>query len=878
MIQLKQVPNSCSDEDVRRTGGRDCDQHIQEFIGRITTPNFPGRYGPNQECVFSIQRADSHICQVELEFRVFDLEPSWGRCDKDFLELPNSSRLCNGRHKQIQRLDFPHDKNVLTLKFVSDSNGSGTGFDIVVRQLQEFCRLPAVPPSRKRCDQEVATVSGSLLSPGFPNDYGPNEKCIFSIRRAEPTVCSVVLDIRNFDVESSIGGCTKDYLEFPDLTRLCGTYKGKKIIDIPRGLDSVKLQFVSDRSGSSKGFEIYVDQMVDSCGGSSSSGKCDQEITSYKGIFSSPSYPNDYSANQRCTYTLRKADSSVCVVELDFHQFDIEFSRDKCSRDFLELPDGTRLCGMISGSRLVEFPVGSDSATFTFYSDNYGSGRGFEISVVQRKSSCGSVPTDCDQEVTDISGRFSSPSFPRIYSPGLHCRYIIRRPDPSICKVDIAFRTLDIEYSAFCVKDYFELSNEERICGNNLPGLKTLEYNPASGGVMTLQFVTDSYGSGKGFDVDVHQLPNSCKTLPSSVQCNQVITGEKDNIRTPNYPDDYPPDAKCEYEIRRLTLSTCQVQLEFLDFDVEADEGCKADFLEIESTEERLCGYNQQPIKVIPFRTGFESLRLVFISDKFTSRRGFNIRVTQLPGSCYKAVGDSSTCDTLSDVSGVMQTFNYPASYNSNTDCSYKVFRHSSAICRLEIYFSRFDVGQAESGTCGGDYLEIDGSRYCGILDGQTVHVPFPKTENEIDFLFRTDGTDQKSSFRLEVKQLSQGCDEDVSSKDCDATYTKETFQIISPGYTNRAYPSNINCKYTVKKSTFDVCAIEIKFNAFRLEESGDCTKDYLQIGDVKLCGKLPYDSVHTYQFPADELLITLHTDTYANYAGFFLTGRQVSC
>ncbi|XP_076352054.1 cubilin-like isoform X4 [Tachypleus tridentatus] len=758
MIQLKQVPNSCSDEDVRRTGGRDCDQHIQEFIGRITTPNFPGRYGPNQECVFSIQRADSHICQVELEFRVFDLEPSWGRCDKDFLELPNSSRLCNGRHKQIQRLDFPHDKNVLTLKFVSDSNGSGTGFDIVVRQLQEFCRLPAVPPSRKRCDQEVATVSGSLLSPGFPNDYGPNEKCIFSIRRAEPTVCSVVLDIRNFDVESSIGGCTKDYLEFPDLTRLCGTYKGKtEIIDIPRGLDSVKLQFVSDRSGSSKGFEIYVDQMVDSCGGSSSSGKCDQEITSYKGIFSSPSYPNDYSANQRCTYTLRKADSSVCVVELDFHQFDIEFSRDKCSRDFLELPDGTRLCGMISGS-------------------------------------------------------------------------------------------------------------------------KTLEYNPASGGVMTLQFVTDSYGSGKGFDVDVHQLPNSCKTLPSSVQCNQVITGEKDNIRTPNYPDDYPPDAKCEYEIRRLTLSTCQVQLEFLDFDVEADEGCKADFLEIESTEERLCGYNQQPIKVIPFRTGFESLRLVFISDKFTSRRGFNIRVTQLPGSCYKAVGDSSTCDTLSDVSGVMQTFNYPASYNSNTDCSYKVFRHSSAICRLEIYFSRFDVGQAESGTCGGDYLEIDGSRYCGILDGQTVHVPFPKTENEIDFLFRTDGTDQKSSFRLEVKQLSQGCDEDVSSKDCDATYTKETFQIISPGYTNRAYPSNINCKYTVKKSTFDVCAIEIKFNAFRLEESGDCTKDYLQIGDVKLCGKLPYDSVHTYQFPADELLITLHTDTYANYAGFFLTGRQVSC
>ncbi|XP_022242072.1 dorsal-ventral patterning tolloid-like protein 1, partial [Limulus polyphemus] len=458
MIQLKQIRNSCSDEDIRTLGGRDCDQHIDRFIDRITTPGFPGRYGPNQECVFSIHRADSHICQVELEFRVFDLEPSWGRCDKDFLELPNRSRLCDGRHKDTQRFDFPHDKNVLIMKFVSDSYGSGTGFDIVVRQLRESCRLAVVPPSRRRCDLEVVTVSGRLLSPDFPNDYGPNEKCIFSIRRADPTICSVVLDINKFDLESSIGRCNKDYLELPDLTRICGTYNGKS----------------GDGYGSGKGFEIYVNQMLDSCGGSPSSGKCNQEIASYIGIFSSPSYPNDYSANQRCTYTLRKADSSVCVVELDFHQFDIEFSRDKCSRDFLELPDGTRLCGMISGSRLVEFPVGSDSATFTFYSDNYGSGRGFEISVVQRKSSCGSVP---------------------------------------------------------------------------------------------------------------------------NVQCNQVITEEKDNIRTPNYPDDYPPDARCEYEIRRLTLSTCNVQLEFLEFDVEADQGCKADFLEIESTKERLCGYQQQPIR-----------------------------------------------------------------------------------------------------------------------------------------------------------------------------------------------------------------------------------------------------------------------------------------
>lgn len=44
------------------------------------------------------------------------------------------------------------------------------------------------------------------------------------------------------------------------------------------------------------------------------------------------------------------------------------------------------------------------------------------------------------------------------------------------------------------------------------------------------------------------------------------------------------------------------------------------------------------------------------------------------------------------------------------------------------------------------------------------------------------------------------------------------------------------------------MCALEVQFLGFALEESADCSKDYLQIGDEqKLCGKLPYQTMREF-------------------------------
>ena len=69
----------------------------------------------------------------------------------------------------------------------------------------------------------------------------------------------------------------------------------------------------------------------------------------------SPNYPQYYGLSKQCVYLVEPMDKNVCEYELEFLNFDIESSRDysgKCNKDFVELPDGTRICGYFSGKSI----------------------------------------------------------------------------------------------------------------------------------------------------------------------------------------------------------------------------------------------------------------------------------------------------------------------------------------------------------------------------------------------------------------------------------------------------------------------------------------------------------------------------------------------
>lgn len=72
------------------------------------------------------------------------------------------------------------------------------------------------------CGGEVTSSAGRITSPSYPRYYTSGLRCQYKIRRPEPSTCTVELDFRSFDLANS-PGCSEDYLQLPDNSRLCGS-------------------------------------------------------------------------------------------------------------------------------------------------------------------------------------------------------------------------------------------------------------------------------------------------------------------------------------------------------------------------------------------------------------------------------------------------------------------------------------------------------------------------------------------------------------------------------------------------------------------------------------------------------------------------------
>ena len=93
--------------------------------------------------------------------------------------------------------------------------------------------------------------------------------------------------------------------------------------------------------------------------------------------------------------------------------------------------------------------------------------------------------------------------------------------------------------------------------------------------------------------------------------------------------------------------------------------------------------------------------------------------------------------------------------------------------CALEIYFHEFDVPiepqsasplvtnnknsiieETASNECKGDYLEIQGRRYCGNgWTNKMETIPFAPEQTELSFKFRSDQRGSGKGFFLEVRR-----------------------------------------------------------------------------------------------------------------------------
>ncbi|XP_069805664.1 embryonic protein UVS.2-like [Dendropsophus ebraccatus] len=233
------------------------------------------------------------------------------------------------------------------------------------------------------CSNLLNEKNGNLTSANYPSAYPHNVNCVWLIRIPSG---QVALNFVDFDVQSS-PGCKSDYIRIYDgptkdypllLDRTCGT---ELIPPVSSSTNQLLLEFSSDRSIAGKGFKALY-----------STARCGKAFNTPNGTVTSPGYPNNYTPNLDCDYTI-----TVPVgyrIVLTIRDFDTE-SSPSCKYDYLEMQSGTTKYAPLCGEK-KNVPVIKSTTNILklhFVSDGSIQKKGFMASYVMVVSLLPTFPT-----------------------------------------------------------------------------------------------------------------------------------------------------------------------------------------------------------------------------------------------------------------------------------------------------------------------------------------------------------------------------------------------------------------------------------------------------------------------------------------------------
>ncbi|XP_055842375.1 cubilin homolog isoform X2 [Episyrphus balteatus] len=641
---------------------------------------------------------------------------------------------------------------------------------------------------RSRCGQFIAAEQGNLKYP-LTSLYNHNTKCSWVIRTNETKVLNITF--ANFDFEDSVD-CRFDWLQIHDgqtvasqlIGRFCGSTAplGGHIITTT---NSIYLWFKSDNSTAKAGFELFWTSIDPVCGGVK---EFDSHVT-----IASPGSPGNYPRNRDCRWHLKAPNNKR--IKLVFFSLNIEKHAD-CDHDYVEITDA------VSGSRLEIFCNSSNPSPFTlpsneiiihFHSDNEGNDVGFQIhaSTMERIPGCGGTYTDRSGQITSPVG-FQGP---------LSCEYIVRYPLGLKIQLNVVEFNMGDEdcLEIFDVNSSGEKISTGRWCGKmNVPVFKS---------------------TGNAVQINYSSKGGTFKLSYGTI-CEYTFEDPTGTITSPNYPSLYPSDEICIYEI--IGEAHQIVSLEFEVMDLESHEGidyCWFDYIIIADGNNQTaagpyCG------KTIPPRivTNTSLLTLTMRSDSTNAGKGFKAH--------YALIDTSKNCGgLLRKSSGIIKLPSDQGlgTYKNDLTCTWNIMAPEGY--GVQITWESFRLEQ--SNDCLYDYLEIfdtdqitsevtPSHKFCG----SNLPPALVSASNIVTLKFTSDSTDTEDGFVARYSFV------DVSSL-CGGIIFSSTGQLKSPNWPNE-YPKDVNCSWTI--SVKPGHQIELLTKTFDLEDSENCTNDWLEI------------------------------------------------
>ncbi|GFG35967.1 hypothetical protein Cfor_02931, partial [Coptotermes formosanus] len=717
-----------------------------------------------------------------------------------------------------------------------------------------------------RCEEEEQSCGGVLTGLSgrlqYPHSgsiqYGHNVNCAWLITTNTTKVLQ--LNFTKFDVEHS-PNCEFDFLQIHDgrsagahmLGRYCNS-----IPNITSTHNKIYLWFRTDHSNARNGFALTWNSTDPVCGSANAI------VFSTHGTLSSPGSPGRYPNNRDCFWTLLAPYNRR--IQFHFFTMQIEASAN-CSNDYLEILSGwnmNQIAVYCNTSHPRPLTVPGNQAIVHFHTNAAVNDAGFQLSYssIEGFPGCGGV-------LTAPSGDIYSPNHPDRYRANMDCEWHIQLPVGE--RIRVTFLTFSLEVSAGCYFDSVSIRTGVdlsapivgRYCGNQLPSPYTSVSNE-----LVIHFTSDWSFAGEGFHIKYEALCGGVFSAPSAV------------LKSPFYPNSYPANRICVYEIELPPGQA--VELCFQDFEVEDtfSPPCRYDYLEIRDGHDenstllgQYCGGQDQfPTPCITSQ--YNILWLKFKTDGSVSNRGFYANYSSIGVECG---------GILKQQQGTIQSPNYPLYYSGDHICRWVIVGAPGTVVQLTWQSFHLE-GSGYNSHCPYDTVVVfDNSsvpEYGGVMGtfcGDTLPPVLTTTDNVMTVIFTTDSSASREGFSATYTTLD-------SSTMCGGTYFTSKGILQSPNYPNY-YPHNKDCTWIISVPTGQ--QIKLNITDFRLEGSGTrCPYDYLEIRNggsqlAPLIGRYCGTSIPT-SIPSmsNQLFLRFVSDRSGRRTGFRITwdGTATGC
>ncbi|PKK28137.1 deleted in malignant brain tumors 1 protein [Columba livia] len=719
------------------SGNNSCGGLLQSLSGSFQSPGYPNAYPNDAHCVWHIQLPEQNL-RVELQF--LDVELEGTTCQYDAIKVydggstdsPLLGSVCSNDYRF-----FTSSGSQLTVLFRSDYSVAGRGFDAYYTSLL----ISNSTPGDTSCGGLLQGLSGSFQSPGYPNNYPNDARCVWRIQLPDP---DLRVELQFLGVELEGTSCMYDAIEVYDggspssplLASVCSNDARAFFSSGPQ----LTILFRTDSSITARGFEASYSSFPAS-ENNPGAGFCGGLLQGLSGSFQSPGYPNAYPNNARCEWTIQLPEPNL-RVELQF--LDVELEGTTCQFDAIEVYDGgstdSPLLGSVCSNNHSVFNSSGSQLTVLFHTDLSITRRGFEASYHSFPGSNSNTGNNsCGGLLQGLSGSFQSPGYPNDYPNDAHCVWHIQLPQLNL-RVELQFLDVELE-GTICQFDVIDVYDGGSIDSPLLGSVCSNSHNVfnSSGSQLTVLFRTDSTVTQRGFEASYRSFLVSNSTAGNN-SCGGLLQGLSGSFQSPGYPNDYPNNARCVWIIQ-LPEPNLRVELQFLDVELEGTI-CQFDTIEVydgRSTDSPLLGSVCSNNNLVFYSAG-PQLTVLFRTDSSTPARGFEASYHSFLTS-NSIPGNNSCGGLLQGLSGSFQSPGYPNTYPNSARCVWHIQLPEQNL-RVELQF--LDV-ELEGTSCRYDAIEVyDGGSIDGPFLGSVCsndHSVFSSLGPQLTVLFRTDSS-----------------------------------------------------------------------------------------------------------------------------------------